>query len=367
MRPMRIFQSHPALRWVVPAVAAAVIGGTSLIAVSASADPALPPRTPEQLLVDLQKSTVDEFSGTVVQKSNLGLPELPGLSNNQYDTSLTSLISGTHTLQVWSAGPDKQRLAVHGTLGETDVIRNGKDVWNWSSRENAATHMTLSSDHAAEPTPSEVPATPREAADRILQAIQPSTKVTTDRALEVAGRPAYALVLEPKDSGSLIGQVRIAVDGEHKVPLGVQVIATDGTVVFDTSFTSVSFTRPDGANFTFNPPPGTTVTEKKPPEHDTSTGKESKSDQPKPTVVGEGWSAVMVTKVDPAQLQQGSKNSTDNKGNSVDKIIAALPKVSGPWGSGHLLSSNAFSLVITTDGRIAAGAVAPDRLYQALS
>ena len=48
-------------------------------------------------------------------------------------------------------------------------------------------------------------------------------------------------------SGSLIGQVRIAIDGEKKVPLRVQVIATDGTTVFDTSFTTIDFATPDDA------------------------------------------------------------------------------------------------------------------------
>ena len=128
---MRIFQSHPALRWAVPAIVVGVIGGTSLIAVSASAQGALPDRSAQQLLVDLQQADVDTFSGTVVQKSDLGLPQLPGVGGGS-DTSLTSLISGTHTLQIWSAGEAKQRLAIHGALGETDIIRNGTDVWNWS-------------------------------------------------------------------------------------------------------------------------------------------------------------------------------------------------------------------------------------------
>jgi len=51
---------------------------------------------------------------------------------------------------------------------------------------------------------------------------------------------------------------------------------------------------------------------------------------------------------------------------SMKQVLAALPKVSGTWGSGRLLSSKAFSVVITDDGRIAAGAVAPETLYKAL-
>jgi hypothetical protein len=47
-------------------------------------------------------------------------------------------------------------------------------------------------------------------------------------------------------------------------------------------------------------------------------------------------------------------------------VLAALPRVSGSWGSGRLLRSSLLSAVITDDGRLAVGAVAPDLLYQAL-
>ncbi len=42
----------------------------------------------------------------------------------------------------------------------------------------------------------------------------------------------------------------------------------------------------------------------------------------------------------------------------------SLPKVSGSWGSGHLLTSALFSALITDDGRVLAGAVAPEKLYE---
>jgi outer membrane lipoprotein-sorting protein len=384
---MRIFQSRPALRWVVPAVVVGVVGGSSLIAFTASADTALPDETAQQLLVDLQQAKVDSFSGTVVQKSDLGLPQLPGVGGGSSDTSLTSLVSGTHTLQVWAAGADKQRLAIHGTLGETDIIRNGTDVWNWSSRDNAATHMTLTGHDekaTARDLPSDAPKTPQEAADKVLAAVEPTTTVTTDPAVKVAGRPAYALVLEPKDAGSLIGQVRIAVDGEKKVPLSVQVIATDGTTVFSTEFSTVDFATPDDAYFTFNPPAGTKVTEEKAPSTDESGAAQKRAEAEQKAkaadedtkIVGSGWSSVIVAKVDASPLAEQKSADPNAGGQNADRqggdaaamkqLIAALPEVSGTWGKGRLLSSKAFSVVITDDGRIAAGAVAPEALYKAL-
>ncbi len=384
---MRLFSTHPSLRWAVPAIAVTVIGGTTLIAASASAHPALKDESAKQLLVDLQQSKVDTFSGTVVQTSDLGLPDLPGIGGGSSDTSLTSLISGTHTLQIWSAGPDKQRLAIHGTLGESDLIRNGTDLWNWSSQDSTATHTKLSSDEARTARPAEQPSatavTPQQAAARALAAVKPTTAVSTDPAVEVAGRAAYDLVLSPKDSRSLIGQVRISIDGEKKVPLRVQVISSSGKSVFDTSFTTIDFAAPEAANFTFNAPPGTKLTEGKAPSLDAHKGARTKTKaaqkaaeqktaaaQKDTKVVGTGWSSVVVTKVDLSAMSGGNGSTArgkENGGASMQRILNGLPKVSGTWGSGRLLSSKAFSVVITDDGRVAAGAVRPQLLYEALS
>ena len=137
---MRIFSSRPAVRWLAPLAFVLAISGTALVATNATAERKLPTRTAEQLLVDVQQARVDGLSGTVIQRANLGIPEIPGAGEN---SELGSLVSGTHTLRVRYSTPDKVRLAVLGTYGETDVITNGKDLWIWSSREQAATHRTL--------------------------------------------------------------------------------------------------------------------------------------------------------------------------------------------------------------------------------
>ena len=259
---MRIFDSKRAMRLLAPLAFVLVVGGTGLVAATASADKKLPTRTPEELLVDVQQAKIDGLSGTVVERADLGIPAIPG-ANGQDDPELTSLVSGTHTLRVRYSSPDKARLAILGTYSEYDIIRNGKDVWTWSSKDNAATHRTLTADQAEQPgaTPSGTPRTPEEAAQKVLKALEPTTTVTTDSAVEVAGRPAYELVLDPNDSGTLISQVRLAVDGDTKLPLRVQVFGPDNKIVFEVGYTSVDFTRPDDAEFVFNPPPGAKVTE----------------------------------------------------------------------------------------------------------
>jgi outer membrane lipoprotein-sorting protein len=350
---MRIFASTSVKRLLAPLAFVLVVAVTGFVAVTASAEKKLPTRTPQELLVDLQNASTDGLSGTVVERADLGIPAIPG-ADGADDPELTSLVSGTHTLRVRYSAPDKARLAVLGTYSEFDIIRNGKDVWTWSSKENAATHRTLT----AEPdsTPTATPRTPEEAADEVLKALEPTTTVTSDSAVEVAGREAYELVFDPNDPNTLISQARIALDGETKLPLRVQVFGIDDKNVFEVAYTSVDFTRPDDAEFVFNPPPGAKVTEIQPSEtpnaRDRQRGDEAK-------IIGTGWTAVRVVKLsnpDDPQTDQQLKAFRDK-----------LQPVQGSWGSGRLLAGTAFSAVWTDDGRLAVGAVRPEVLYRALS
>jgi outer membrane lipoprotein-sorting protein len=366
---MSIMTSRPALRWGVPvAVLVAVVGGGAAArTLTASADPSLPPRTAAQLLVDLQTARLDGASGTVVQRAELGLPALPGLGG-QGSSSLQSLISGSHTMRVWYAGPDQARMALLGTLGESDVIRNGRDVWTWDSQRNTASHSVLPTGETGtnHPSinPSALPKTPQEAASAALAAIDPTTKVSANGSARVAGRSAYELVLTPRDPGSLIGRVTLAIDAERHVPLRVQVYpAGSDSTAFEVEFTQVSFIRPDPAQFRFTPPPGVQVKEdgagKPAPGTATSDGR--------PTIVGKGWTSVLVAKLPNANALVGNALAGNaqagggGKGFSLD----SLPKVTGAWGSGHLLTGRLFSVLLTDDGRVLAGAVGPEKLYAA--
>ena len=392
---MSIFESNPTLRWAVPAVTAVALvgGGAAVTGLHAIAGEGLPARTAAQLLVDVHQARLDGLSGTVVQKSDLGLPDLPiaGASGGAGSSSLTSLVSGTHTMRLWFAGPDKARMALLGTLGESDVIRNGKDLWVWSSQDKTAQHVVLPAHDAAGkskaadrmPTPGDLPTSPQDAAERALAAITPSTEVTTSGTATVAGRSAYELVLKPKEATSLVAQVRVAIDGTEHVPLRVQVFAKSvADPVFEVAFSAVDFARPDADQFTFKPPPGTTVTEKKVAAHakmgDKPGADKARSDKAKtvapsqnsadmPKVVGEGWGSVVVAKMPAPDAAGGTAPKADESVAQLTGFIALLPKVSGSWGSGHLLAGTVFSVLLTDDGRVVAGAVTPEGLYAALA
>ncbi|MBN1174720.1 MAG: DUF2092 domain-containing protein [Micromonosporaceae bacterium] len=377
---MSVFTRRPGLRWLVPAGITTMVFGLGAVTtmVTAAADPALPERNAAQLLVDVQNSMVNSLSGTVVERADLGLPSLPSIGGSG-STDLTSLLSGSHTLRVWIAGPDKARVALLGTLGETDIIVNGRDVWIWDSKANSATHQVLPADPGGKSIgsaiPSLVPTNPQEIAERALAAIGQTTVVSTAGTAKVAGRSAYELVLAPRDTESLVAQIRIAIDSEHHVPLRTQVYAKGSdSPGFEAAFTQVTFERPDDAQFRFNPPEGTTIEEpsaaaSSPADRaGSAAGTGADRAATRPVVIGTGWTSVLVTRYSGAVDRAAGQQPADSTGpgsaeaGQIASILSSLPKVNGSWGSGHLLSGKLFSVLITEDGRLLAGAVSPERL-----
>lgn len=361
---MSVFTTRPVLRWLVPVVVAGVALTAAVAgqALTADADPALPPRSAAQLLVDLQTSSVTGLSGTVVQRADLGLPELPVAVGGQGSSEFAALVSGTHTLRVWYGGEERQRIALLGTLGESDLVRNGSDVWTWSSDTDEVTHYVLPGEDAGDPDrpdPTDLPSTPQEAAEAALAAIDPTTVVTTDGTASVAGRAAYELVLRPRDDASLVEQVRIAVDAEQGVPLRVRVYA-DGEAAeasLEVGFTQISFAMPGDEHFDFRVPDGATVTEV---SAEDLAGAEPAGPEPgEPDLVGAGWTTVAVITA-PAD---GPAEGEPVEGTPAEALLDSLPEVSGAWGSGRLLRSDLLSVLVTDDGLVLAGAVTPERLY----
>lgn len=331
----------------------AAVGITGLAVRGAAADPVLPPLTPAELLGKVAAAQVDGLSATFEQRSDLGLPALPadlGDSGDQL-TSALALLTGTHTIRVWTAGEDKGKVALVDGTTESSITRNGNDVWAWSSTKQEAVHSSLT---APTPRPSGTPTSPTTAIKDLLARIAPTTDVATSGTGYVAGRAVYQLVLSPKDDASLVGQVRVSVDAESFVPLGLRVIADDGQDAVSVAATSVDYAVPAASVFDFQPPSGVTVTEHK---DGTAPAKPGTKAPAKPKTFGSGWATVAVVDMP----------KSDKPDEQAKVLLESLPVVSGAWGRGRLLSTVLVNAVITDDGRVAVGSVVPERLYEALA
>src|SRR5579859_136847 len=401
-------------RRAVPAGALAVTGAViaGVLVPSAQASPVLPARTAAQLLAAVSGRTgsLPPFTGTVVENAALGLPQLPG---QDYATSLTSLLSGNHTVKIWYSGPNHVRLAVPDRLTESDVIINGESAWYWQSTTNSVTHVLLRGGQDAKKQaelPSAVSLTPQQAAQQAIAAVGPTTKVTTQTNITVAGQPAYQLVLSPKSSESLIGSVRIAIDATHHVPLRLQSFPTHAvSPAFSVGFQSISFVRPAAANFDFTSPPGAKVsTETMGQANEPAQQVTSKA---QPTTYGTSWLTVFELPASELSAALGGMSGRSGRSDMISGhapqsqlipagsssqaapaaaraaqaaagtpgagpggldmagmfgiLMQAGKKVHGSWGSGELLHTSLLSVLMTSDGRVFLGAVTPSVLYQA--
>jgi hypothetical protein len=79
-------------------------------------------------------------------------------------------------------------------------------------------------------------------------------------------------------------------------------------------------------------------------------------------MVGTGWTTVAVF---PGVSQPAAGPGRSSGDAQLTALLSRLPRVSGAWGSGRLLTSSLFSVLLTDDNRLLVGAVSPDLLYQA--
>jgi len=391
----------------VPAAAVVVTGVA--VAVSqitiAQAAPALPARTPAQLLAQVSSDAkLPPLTGTVVETTSLGLPQLPKTAD---PTSLSSLITGSHTVNIYYQSPQHFRVQVPQTMSETDTIRNGNTLWLWNSTQNTVTEYTWPSSAPVPPgngfndhVPAGPVLTPQQAANEVLKAVGKTTAVSVQSNALVAGEPSYQLVLAPKDSRSLVGEVVIAIDAKYGVPLRVQVFAKGAkSPAFQVGFTQIAFVTPAAANLEFTPPSGAKITKVRLSPHTAKSvgqpGTAANQDMAGFAAYGSGWLTVAelpqsaLSAAGP-QASGGAFGSSSQAapsggkpqpapgsgqvgmgalGGSSQEVVQALmmaaKPVHGSWGSGTLLTTSLMSMLIT-HGEVYIGAVEPSVLYAAV-
>jgi outer membrane lipoprotein-sorting protein len=257
--------------------------------------PALPPVSAQRLVSSTFTALTEPLSiaGDVRTVVDLGLPQLPSGLGAGPGGAITSL-TGTQRFKVWRS-PDGVRVAHLLDFGEQTLVANRVEAWSWDSSDMTAQHVVYadlkaaaarerqaapawlrnvvpaSDDGARLPSRIATIGDPIVLAARLLRSLAPFAHVTVDGTAEVAGRPAYRLVLTPTSPLTLIGRIAVDVDASTRLPLDVQVQAKgQGKPALEAGFTSVSFGAIDPSMFVFTPPPGSTVATPslpRPPSH----------------------------------------------------------------------------------------------------
>lgn len=387
-----------AARYIVPAAVAGVAAATiGLVpALAASGDPDLPKISAQELIEKIAASDTQQLSGTVKINTDLGIPSLGGLaglggerdgsgSSASPDGKLMELATGSHTLRVAADGPDKGKVSILEDTAEYSLIHNGDEVWAYDSASNEAYHAKdgrqddgsgrkdSGKEHGA--LPKDLPSTPKEFAAEALKAADDTTSVTVGGTAQVAGRDAYQLVIKPKQSGSTIGSIKVAVDAKNGVPLKFTLTpSSGGKAAIDVGFTKVDFSKPDASTFDFTPPKGAKVTEadelkqdKGAKDHEGFKGHEDfmgLEGFQGLNVIGKGWNAI-------AKIETpGGQHPTTPKDGDVPpeakKFLDALgDQVNGKFGSGTVFKTRLVNALMTDDGTVYVGAVTKDALVKA--
>jgi hypothetical protein len=367
-------------KWIPAGVAVVVVAGAAVaVPVAANASVSLPSKTPAQVLELLESSKVTAFSGDIAETSDLGLPTLsassvPGGGSVGGSGSLASelaLLTGNNSLRVYVDGVKNLRVQDLGSMSESDVIRHNSDVWIYNSKTNSAEHTTISAaDRSTSATPGEhssqegalpqgtvpgdssnIPKTPQGVADALLATLAPTSDVAISDNVRVAGRAAYTLVVTPKVSDTLIGSVSVAVDAATGLPLQVQIDARgqkDPAVSIE--FTSLTLSKPDASLFAA--PGGVKIKELKKKSDPKPEATHSTPEKPTEVVTGKGWDAVVTL------------TAASSEGKSISKLTssAEFSELTQKVADGSVFHTTLFNVLLTTDGRVIAGAVSVDRL-----
>ena len=250
-------------------------------------------------------------------------------------------------------------------------------MWGYDSGTNEVFHGTADDSDGKDKGDKreEVPATPKDLTEDALKAVDDTTSVTVEGTAHVAGRDAYRLVIKPKDSGSTVGQVTVAVDAKTGLPLKFTLTpASGGAAVVDAGFTQISYAKPAASTFDFTPPKGAKVTEEDaagaPERHSGDSGRSggfSGDEGFAPggpdglDVIGEGWTSIATFDTGGQGIPSGSE-----AGGAFGGFLDSLgDKASGKFGEGTVFKTRLINALITDDGKVYVGAVTKDALVKA--
>jgi hypothetical protein len=275
-------------------VAAVVLSAAVLTAAGATTRPDLPPIAPDRLVASSLGAIADRslsMSGTFQTHVDLGIPQLPGLPADA--SGPLGLLLSDQTFKVWRSS-DGVRLAQILPAAERDLVVTPTQAWLWDSTRFTAWHAVPS---AAPQLPSEPTMADLDTlVSNLMTRLSPYAALSEAPQTEVAGRAAYVLSLTPVSTSTLVDRVEVAIDGETRIPLRLEIFARGTTApVVRIGYTDVSFGGVDPSVFAFRPPAGATVHEVRPPADDAAGA--GASDGPQVRWFGTGFDLVAAVEI----------------------------------------------------------------------
>jgi len=236
----------------------AAAGGTA-IAVAAAGSGPVPPR--ESLAEALHQAasapSVSGISARITFTNNLitstdlqgSDPILNGASGRLW------LSSATHQL----------RLELQGQNGDAQVLVDNGSFSIYDPSSNTVYKGTLpsSSSQSSSSNSEPIPTVAQIQSD--LTKLMQNINVVGPLPRNVAGQPAYKVEVSPKHDGGLLGDVQLAWDAAHGIPLGISIYSVNSsTPVLELKATDISFGQVKSDVFSLKTPGGAKVVQVSP-------------------------------------------------------------------------------------------------------
>jgi outer membrane lipoprotein-sorting protein len=240
---------------IVAGVILAAAGGTA-IAVAAAGNGTVPPREPLAQALH-QAATAPQVSGITARIHFTN--NLIASSDLQGTDPILNGASG----RVWLSNDGRARLELQGQNGDAQATldQNG----NYSIYDPMSNTVYKGS------LPAQSGSKDKTGSDKIPTVAQIQTELTrlmqnvnvvgpTPR--NVAGQPAYKVTVSPKHDGGLLGDIKLAWDAAHGVPLGIAIYAQgSSTPVLELKATQISYGPVSASDLSVKAPSGAKTVE----------------------------------------------------------------------------------------------------------
>jgi outer membrane lipoprotein-sorting protein len=235
----------------------AIAGGTAIAVAASSSGPKPPQESLAQALH--QAAAAPAVSGITARISFTN-----NLINSADIQGTDPLLTGAATGRLWLSTTTHQlRLELQGDNGDAQVVVKNGSFWVYDPSSNTVYLGTLPSGGSSSQAKKAVSTEPIPSVAQIqtsLNQLMQHLNIVGPLPRNVAGQPAYKVKITPKHDGGLLGQVQLAWDAAHGVPLGIAIYSsTSSTPVLELKATSISFGSVSKSDFKVSPPPGAKV------------------------------------------------------------------------------------------------------------
>ena len=248
MRLLRTLPTRRLLALVAAIVVVAASGTAIAVAAGGGGGPTPPPKALPQAIHDALAAPQPAGITARIKFTNHLFPSGSLLGN--VGSALMSGASG----RLWLTNDGRGRLELQSDAGDVQIVWNGRKVTVYDASSNTVYRAEL---------PQRKQTTRRETTPSLTQIgdflarLRKHADVSGAEPTNVAGRPAYQVVVSPKHDGGLLGSAELAWDADHGVPLRAAIFAQgSSSPVLELAATEISYGPIPASDVEVSPPAG---------------------------------------------------------------------------------------------------------------